>query len=205
MECHRAVTIVALLSLLNSGCVALAYTEWHSTSFVTPPTSVSADLPAIGKTVSVRVEDMRTGVAGYEIGSKLTTTWGFEASTIDLKDKSPLANHIAQDVVATLRQRGYRSVPMAKSAGEPAEVVLTVRVHVFTLVVSEGDRMDGEALVSFEATDPATGRRLGVDAVGVRVSTMKAFLGGEYQELFDLLYKRLRDLLREKVFLVLQE
>jgi hypothetical protein len=198
---------LAVLSLLNSGCVVLAgvavygHTQWYSTTFVTPPAAVSADLPATGKNVSVRVEDMRTGVAGYEVGSKLTTRWGHEAATIDLTDKSLLANHISRDVVAALRQHGYRGVPMQESATEPAEMALTVRVHVFALIVSEGDRMDGEALVSFEALDPATGRRVGVDGVGVRVSALK----GEYQALFDLLYKRLRDELVKRLPLVLQE
>jgi hypothetical protein len=199
------VAIIALLGLLNSGCVAIAQTEWHETSFVTPPAVVSADLPATGKTVSVRVEDIRTGVAGYEVGSKLTTSYGpYEASTIDLKGKSPLANYIAQDVVAALRQRGYRSVPVQEPAARPADIVLTVRVHVFALVVSEGDRMDGDALVSLEATDPATSRRARIDAVGVRVSAMKSFLGGEYQPLFDLLYKRLRDELVKRLTPLLQ-
>jgi hypothetical protein len=205
MERYPTVAIVVLLSLLSSGCVAAAHTEWHGTSFVTPPVAVSADLPATGRNVSVRVEDLRTGVAGYEIGSKLTTTWGYEASTIDLKDKSPLANHITQDVVAALRQRGYRSVPMDKSAGQPPPLVLTVRIHVFSLVVSEGDRMDGEALVSFVAIAPASGRRVGVDAVGVRVSAMKKAFGGDYQALFDLLYTRLRDEFVKKLPVVLQE
>ena len=208
VKCHRTVAMVALalLSLLNSGCIVLAgvaiygHTQWYSTTLVTPPTAVSADLPATGRNVSVRVEDMRTGVAGYEVGSKLTTQWGHEAATIDLADKSLLANHISQDVVAGLRQRGYRGVPMRESATEPAEMALTVRIYVFTLIVSEGDRMDGEALVSFEALDPGTGRRVGVDAVGVRVSALK----GEYQALFDLLYKRLLDQSGERLPLVLQ-
>ena len=205
---HRTVVMVALalLSLLNSGCIVLAgvavygHTQWYSTTLVTPPAVVSADLPATGRNVSVRVEDMRTGVAGYEVGSKLTTRWGHEAATIDLMDKSLLANHISQDVVAGLRQRGYRGVTMQESATEPAEVTLTVRIHVFALIVSEGERMDGEALVSFEALDPATGHRVGVDAVGVRVSALK----GQYQALFDLLYKRLLDQSGERLPPVLQ-
>jgi hypothetical protein len=148
---------------------------------------------------------MRIGVAGYEIGSKVTTQWGYEASTIDLKDKSSLANHIAQDVIATLRQRGYRGVPAHGSGAGAADVALTLRVHVFSLIVSEGDRMDGDALVSFEANAPTSGPRVGIDAVGVRVSAMKKAFGGDYQALFDLLYNRLRNELAKRVSLLLQE
>jgi hypothetical protein len=87
---------------------------------------------------------MRTGVARYEIGSKITTQWGYEASTIDLKDKSSLANHIAQDVIPTPRQRGYRGVPARGSGAGAADVALALRVHVFSLIVSEGDRMKND-------------------------------------------------------------
>ena len=60
---------------------------------------------------------------------------------------------------------------------------------MFVLVVSAGERIDGETLVSFEGLESATGRRAGIDAIGLRVSVTK----GEHQTLFDVLYKRLLD------------
>jgi hypothetical protein len=190
--------------LAGSGCVGVATSNLYGTSIVVPAAPLSAELPNAGESIAVQVEDTRFGVAPYEVGAKRVGTYGYEASTIDLKDKTPLGTLIAGDITATLRRHGYRAALAGRQegAGAPA-LVLTIRIHVFNLhIEAAANRMDAEALVSFEALGIGSGRRIAADAVGLHQVAFKQSLeplDTTYQRLFESLYLRLRDEVGERI------
>lgn len=199
---HRiAFGLVVLVTAATSGCVAVGATRFYGTSTVTPLPTLATAQPSTGLAVGVRVEDLRAGVHPYEVGSKRSGTWGFEASTIDLKGQVPLVAQVAQDVVAMLRDIGYRAGPADEAGG--VDLLLTVRIHIFRLeAVPEASWMGGDVLVSFECR-AASGRRLALDAIGLRrVGPRAGGLGIEeqlYQEQFEALYTGLRERLRQRL------
>ena len=184
--------------------LGVAATRLHSTSIVSPTPPVSAELPHAGRTIAVRLEDRRTNVKGYEVGAKRSGTWGFEGSTIDLKGQALLATQLAGDVVAMLREIGYRAMLASEVDLGPSEFVLTVRIHVFRVeAVPEAAWMSGDALVSFECLRTESGRRVTIDAVGLRRVTREAGVFGfedtDYQKQFDALYLSLRERLKNRL------
>ncbi len=91
-------------------------------------------MPEVGPLVTVQVEDSRRGssgkgIAGHEIGTKMKQ-FG-KPGTVDLKDKELLADHIGRDLVALLREHGYRANDVRELPVERADVAVTVEIMEF--------------------------------------------------------------------------
>jgi hypothetical protein len=172
---------------------------FHSTSFVTPLSSSPSALPAAGSTVAVKVEDRRAGVAGYEVGSKYDG-WGYEGSTIDLRNKASLADQIAQDAVAALRKQGYRALVIREMPGDSLGVLLTIRIEVFNMLLLPGQDVRLDGLFLIEAVRPGDSRRW-TDAVGARFELASSLYppDAEFQKDFEQLYVTLRDKMRDRL------
>lgn len=116
--------VIAVTAVFAGGCAAAAITHFYGTSVVSPVPPLAVDIPATGPAVVVRADDVRPGVSAYEVGSKRSGTYGYEAATIDLKDKRPLADVLGDDVVAILRKHGYRATREGDASVVSAEVRL---------------------------------------------------------------------------------
>ena len=156
--------------------------------------------PAAGPLVVVRVENRRTDTADYEVGAKYNPQWGYEASTIDLRDNASLSDQVTQDAVAILRQQGYRAHGIREAAAETADILVTVRIEVFNvlLILGQDIRLDG--LLVMEAVQSRDSRRQ-ADAVGARFELKTSLYpsDAEFQSCFDRLYSTLRDKMRERL------
>lgn len=133
-------------------------------------------------------------MAGYEVGAKYNPGWGYEGSTIDLKDKAILADQVAQDAVASLRKQGYRARVLGEVPGHPADVLLTIRIEIFNVLLI----LDG--LFLMEAVRPSDPRRW-TDAVGARFEVASSLYpsDAEFQGCFERLYVNLRDKMRDRL------
>ena len=194
-----AIVIPALAGMVSTGCLAVEMAYFHSTSFVTPLSSSPSALPAAGSTVAVKVEDRRAGVAGYEVGSKYDG-WGYEGSTIDLRNKASLADQIAQDAVAALRKQGYRALVIREMRGDSPGVLLTIRIEVFNMLLLPGQDVRLDGLFLIEAEGPGDSRRW-TDAVGARFELASSLYppDAEFQKDFEQLYVTLRDKMRDRL------
>lgn len=193
-----AIVIPALAGMMSTGCIGIEMAYFHSTSFVTPMVSSSSPLPAAGSLVAVQVEDRRAGVAGYEVGSKYYGS--YEASTIDLTKKASLADQVAKDAVAILRQQGYRAQAIREVPADSADVLLTIRIDVFSMLLLPGQDVHLDGLFVMEAVRPSDSRRW-ADAVGARFEAASSLYpsDAEFQGCFERLYNTLRDKMRDRL------
>jgi hypothetical protein len=211
-----AILISALIAPVSGGCwagdpvwlgmrMALEAPYVHSTSFVTPIPVTPSPLPNHGSIVAVSVEDVRPDVADYEVGAKYGFLFAYEASTIDFKDKASLANQLALDAVAGLREQGYRAHDVREAPGDDAEVRLVIRIAIFSTALVVGADIRLEGLFLIEAVSPGIHRRW-TDAVGARfeLPTTHHPSDEELQKYFELLYTTLRDKMRERLRVALQ-
>lgn len=191
--------IPALAGMVSTGCLAVEMAYFHSTSFVTPLSSSPSSIPGAGSTVAVKVEDHRAGVAGYEVGSKYDG-WGYEGSTIDLRNKASLADQIAQDAVAALRKQGYRALVISEMPGDSPGVLLTIRIELFNMLLLPGQDVRLDGLFLIEAVRPGDSRRW-MDAVGARFELASSLYpsDAEFQKDFEQLYVTLRDKMRDRL------
>ena len=193
-----AIVILALVGTISTGCMGIDMAYFHSTSFVTPLISSSSPLPATGSLMAVKVEDRRAGVAGYEVGSKYYGS--YEASTMDLTNKTNLADQVAQDAVAMLRKQGYRAQVIGEVPADSADVLLTIRIEIFSMRLLPGLDVHLDGLLVMEAVRPRDSQRW-TDAVGARFDCASSFYpsGAEFTGCFERLYVTLRDKMRDRV------
>ena len=198
-----AVVIPALAGMITTGCIGLEMAYFHSTSFVKPlvsssPLPAPGSLPATESLVLVKVEDRRAGVAGHEVGSKYYG-W-YEASTIDLTKKARLADQVAQDAAAILSKQGYRAKALREVPADSADVLLTIRIDVFSMVLLPGQDVHLDGLLVMEAVRPGDPRRW-MDAVGARFECASSLYpsDAEFQRCFERLYVGLRDKMRDRL------
>lgn len=192
---------LALIAPVSSGCIAFEAPYLHSTSYVTPLVVTPRPAPHEGAIVAVKVEDTRLNVATYEVGAKYNPTWGgYEASTIDLKDKASLADQIAQDVLVALREQGFRAQSAHDLPGADADVRLVIRIDMFSMrwPGALGVQLDGLLLI--EVMRPGLSRPW-TDAVGARFEVPASLYPSddEFQKCFERLYVTLRDKMRERL------
>lgn len=197
----RSLVVTALCVVALGACAPPAYT----TSFVTLSAGATVPLPTTGDWVTVRVEDGRKGVAGYEVGAKRVPL-GYEASTISLKDKELLSDHVTQDVVGVLRERGYRAYDSRELGREQADVVVIVRIERFSVDVNTGlPKIPGSAVLVLEALQAVSNQAL--SKATVRADFSKEFsknvFGGfsdsDYQDVLEGLYGAVKQQIREKI------
>jgi hypothetical protein len=198
-----AIVIPALAGMITTGCIGLEMAYFHSTSFVKPLVSSSprpaAGSPSAAKSlVLVKVEDRRAGVAGYEVGSKYYG-W-YEASTIDLTKKARLADQVAQDAVAILSKQGYRAKALREVPMDSADVLLTIRIDVFSMLLLPGQDVHLDGLLVMEAVRPSDPRRW-TDAVGARFECASSLYpsDAEFQRCFEQLYVSLREKMGDRL------
>jgi hypothetical protein len=102
--------------------------------------------------------------------------------------------------VAILRQQGYRAHGIREAAAETADILVTVRIEVFNvlLILGQDIRLDG--LLVMEAVQSRDSRRR-ADAVGARFELKTSLYpsDAEFQSCFDQLYSILRDKMRERL------
>jgi hypothetical protein len=195
-----AIALSTAAALVSSGCVAVEMTYVHSTSFVVPVATTSHASPAAGPLVAVTVEDGRTEVSPYEVGAKYSSQWGYEGSTIDLKDKVSLADEMARDVAGLLREQGYRAEVSRGAPEDAAEILLTIRIDVFNLLLILGQDVRLEGLLLMDALRRTDSRRW-ADAVGARFELDSSMYpsDAEFQRCFERLYGVLRDKMRNRL------
>ena len=195
-----ALGLVAIGAMGAAGCVAVEMAYLHSTSFVAPIASTSRASPVAGARVTVKVEDRREDVAAYEVGAKYNPSWGYEGSTIDLKNKTSLAHQVAEDAVALLREQGFRAEVGREVSDEAAEILVTIRIDVFNvlLILGQDVRLDG--LFLMEAVQRKDSRRW-ADAVGARLERASSLYpsDAEFQQCFERLYATLQDKMRDRL------
>jgi hypothetical protein len=198
---RRSLVVTALCVVALGACAPPAYT----TSFVTLSARVTVPLPTTGDWVTVRVEDGRKGVAGYEVGAKRVPL-GYEASTISLKDKKLLSDHITQDVVGLLRERGYRAYDSHELGRERADVVIMVQIERFSVDVNTGlQKIPSSAMLVLEALQPVSNQVLSKTTVRVDFSkefsksVFSGFSDSDYQEVLEGLYSAVKQQIREKI------
>ena len=140
------------------------------------------------------------GIAGYEVGAKHNPNWGYEGSTIDLKGKANLADQVAQDSVALLRERGYRAHVFGEVPRDSADVLLTIRIEVFNMLLILGQDVRLDGLFLMEAGPPRDSRRW-LDAVGARFELASSMYpsDAEFQQCFERLYVTMRDKMRDRL------
>jgi hypothetical protein len=188
----RSLTAIALIvALASSGCV-------NATSFVTLPAASTAALPERGDGVIVAVRDLRTGVSGYEVGAKRAGSGG---STIDLKDREPLGDHLARDLVMLLRRQGYRARDSREAAGQPAALILTAGIEEFTVLADLGTtRVTGRAVLRLQAGRPDTRQLVWRDVVAAEAEKQVAQpMDEDSQEIAERLYRLVLQQLRHKL------
>lgn len=193
-----AIVISAMAGMVSTGCLAVEGAYLHSTSFVTAMAPSPSPSPEAGSLVAVKVEDRRAGVAGYEVGAKYG--WGHEGSTIDLKKKASLADQVAQDAVTVLRQQGYRAHVFGEVPGDSPDVLLTIRIEVFNVLLILGLDVRLDGLFLMEVVRPSDSRHW-TDAVGARFEVASSLYpsDAEFQKDFERLYVTMRDKMRDRL------
>ena len=208
MRARRLIEVLlALVGTLSTGCIAMEMAYLHSTSIVAPPDRAPVPSPRTGSVVAVTVEDHRTGVASYEVGAKHNPGWGgYEASTVDLKDKASLADVVAEDTAGLLRQQGYRADVVRGVPGSAPDVLLTIRIDVFRVLVVPGLDIRVDGLFVLNVVNPSESQSR-ADAVGARFEFASSLYpsDSELQGCFDRLYATLRDKLRDRLRAALEE
>jgi hypothetical protein len=193
----RSVTVLLVSALSLSGCA-------YQTSFVRMPTAPTVSAPAGGELVAVRAEDHRKGVSGYEVGFKRNLAFGYEFSTIDLGDKALLSDGLVREVVAVLRERGYRAHDARDQPPDQADRVLVVGIEKFSINAVLGNTVvPASAVLTLRAVFRSSDRPSWNDTVLAEVSKKTSLLAGQtdsdYQEILDDLWSEVRRQLRAKV------
>jgi hypothetical protein len=193
-----ALPVVA--GIFSSGCFAMEMAYVHSTSFVAPAVLSASPSPAAGALVAIKVEDRRADVAGYEVGAKYNPKWGYEGSTIDLKDKASLADQVTQDAAALLHEQGYRTLVLPDAPDDSVDIRLTIRIEVFNVFLVLGQDVFLDGLYLMEAVWPGESRSW-TDAVGARFELASSMYpsDAEFQRCFEQLYSTLRDKMRDRL------
>ena len=192
--CGFAVSLIVLGCLLAGGCA-------YATSYVTLGPTLDAPMPETGDQVAVRVEDGRKGVSRYELGAKHVPA-GWESNTIDLKEKEFLTDHVATDIVALLRERGFRARDSRRSPSDPADRTVVVRIEQFyARVMVGGGTASASAVFVVEALPRGTDQPPRKEMISTELSKKISLLAtdADCQEVVEGLYREVLRQLREKI------
>lgn len=182
--------------VLAGGCA-------YATSLVTLGPTLDTPLPATGDQIAVRVEDGCNGVSGHEVGAKRVPA-GWESNTIDLKNKERLADHVTADVVALVRERGFRARDGRQLPSAPMDGTVVVRIEKFYAnVMAAGGPALASAAFVVEALrpgiDPPPLKETISAEFSKRISVLTGATDADCQELVEGLYREVVRQLREKI------
>lgn len=178
------ILIVAAFSL--GGCA-------FGTNYVNLPTTVAGPLPASGDHVVVQVTDARSDLSGAEVGFK-RNGYGAKTGSVELSGKEILADRLARDVVALLRERGYRAYEAKDLAAAQAEIAFGTEIASFSVDVKHGfwsGTLQGNAVLRVRVMDKT--RRIVWEALirATREKGVMTVVESDHQEIVEGLYKEL--------------
>lgn len=183
--------VVGCLGLGLGGCSV-------GTTYVTLPTVLLPPPPDLGEAVSVQVKDGRAELSASQVGVK--TSFGVKTGDVVLSDNESLADRVAKELVAILRERGYRAfdnLPIREADFAVFAEIATFFVRDRLLTAEQ----EGFAVVRARAGNPS-GRVL-LDDIIIRAEHRRTDPGAvvtvDYQEVTKGLYSEMLKTLRDNI------
>lgn len=185
--------VIAALAAATSGCA-------FGINYVTLPSALSAPLPAAGDQVAVQVKDGRADLSGSQVGFK-RNGYGAKTGSVELRDKEILTERLARDLVALLRERGYRAFGVRELPTERADLLVNAEITSFIVDIKMGfwsGELQAFSVLRLRAMQAHSRRFVWEDIVRAetRKTGLMAIVEDDHQEVVEALYKATLEKLR---------
>ena len=183
------------VAFVASGCA-------FGTNRVRLPATAAVPIPDRGASMAVRVKDARPEVAGAQVGFK-RNGYGAKTGSVELDHDEALADVLKRDLVAILRERGYRAQD-AQAGSEASDLLVDAEIVNFVIDVKQGfwsGAVEGIAVVRLTILDAPNRRQVLSDIARADYtkSGIQFVSEDDHQEVAENLYRRLLDNIRTAV------